>query len=286
MNVTILLALGAMVAGAFADLIYKMAQNRGINSTTFVFYQSIVFAFTIFVIAFATGQMFQVNNAAWVFGLPIGILGYLGVLLFVMSLREGSASVNVPIFRLSFVITSIGAIFVLHEPITAVKVAGTLLAVAGVLSLADLSTLRTPDRRDTRLRTMLLLLSATLVFGIAGILNKEATNQGAMTIPLIVASTISFNASAVTRMIIGRQFKPNATTIRFAPLTGLLQLTWTGLLIQSLQTGDASISFPIVQLSFVLTSIMAVVFLKEAVSRRLVVGLITATLAVVSFAFA
>ena len=107
-----------------------------------------------------------------------------------------------------------------------------------------------------------------------------------MTIPLILVSTISFSSLAVTRMMMGRQIRPNATTIRFAPLTGCLQLTWTGLLIQSLQTGDASISFPIVQLSFVLTSIMAVVFVKEAVSKRLVIGLITATVAVITFAFA
>ena len=286
MSVSILLALGAMIAGAFADLIYKVAQNRGINSTTFVFYQSTVFAFTIFVIAFATGQIFQINGAALAFGIPIGFIGYLGVLLFVMSLRDGSASVNVPIFRLSFVITSLGAIFILGEPANTIKVVGTLLAIAGVLSLADLSTLKTTARRDTRLRTMLLLLTATLAFGIGGVLNKEATNQGAMTIPLILVSTISFSSSAVTRMIIGRQFRPNATTIRFAPMTGLLQLTWTGLLIQSLQTGDASITFPIVQLSFVLTSIMAVVFLKEAVSKRLVIGLTTATVAVITFAFA
>ena len=286
MSVSILLARGAMIAGAFADLIYKVATKRGINSNTFVFYQSTVFAFTIFVIAFATGQIFQINGAALAFGIPIGFIGYLGVLLFVMSLRDGSASVNVPIFRLSFVITSLGAIFILGEPANTIKVVGTLLAIAGVLSLADLSTLKTTARRDTRLRTMLLLLTATLAFGIGGVLNKEATNQGAMTIPLILVSTISFSSSAVTRMIIGRQFRPNATTIRFAPMTGLLQLTWTGLLIQSLQTGDASITFPIVQLSFVLTSIMAVVFLKEAVSKRLVIGLTTATVAVITFAFA
>ena len=219
MSVSILLALGAMIAGAFADLIYKVAQNRGINPTTFVFYQSNVFAFAIFVIAFATGQIFQINDAAWAFGIPIGFIGYLGVLLFVMSLRDGSASVNVPIFRLSFVITSLGAIIILGEPATTFKVAGTLLAIAGVLSLADLSALKTTARRDTRLRTMLLLLSATLAFGIGGVLNKEATNQGAMTIPLILVSTISFSSLAVTRMIIGRQFKPNATTIRFAPMT-------------------------------------------------------------------
>ena len=87
-------------------------------------------------------------------------------------------------------------------------------------------------------------------------------------------------------MLATRRVRPNGTTVRFAPVVGLLQLTWAALLFQSLQTGDASISFPIVHLSFVLTSIMAVVFLKEAVSKRLVIGLVTATVAVITFAFA
>ena len=67
---------------------------------------------------------------------------------------------------------------------------------------------------------------------------------------------------------------------------GILQLAWATLLYQSLQTGEASISFPIVQLSFVLTAILAVVFLSEVVSRGLVIGLSAASLAVVAFALA
>ncbi len=60
----------------------------------------------------------------------------------------------------------------------------------------------------------------------------------------------------------------------------------TGLLIQSLQTGDASISFPIAQLSFVLTAIPAVVVYREVVTRGLILGLSAATLAVLLFALA
>ena len=117
-------------------------------------------------------------------------------------------------------------------------------------------------------------------------LNKEATNQGSATIPLVLVSTITFNGSSLLRMLLSRKLRPNPLTMRMAPLVGILQLSWSLLLIESLQTGDASISFPIVQLSFVLTAILAVAFLRERVTKGLVTGLSASTLAVLSFAFA
>ena len=284
MNVSILLALGAMMAGALSDIIYRVVQRKGIDPPTFVFYQSATFSFTVWTVAIATGQVSDILPSTWLFGLPIGLLSYVGILLFVTSMREGSASVNAPIFRLSFVITSVAAIFILHEPLNLPKLIGILLAVAGVLSLADLAALK--SGRGASPRSMLLLLAATLAFGIAGVLNKEATNQGSTTIPLVIVSTITFNGSSLLRMLLSRRLRPNTVTMRIAPFVGLLQLAWTVLLIESLQTGDASISFPIVQLSFVLTAILAVVFLRERVTKGLVTGLSASTLAVLSFAFA
>ena len=272
------------MAGALSDLIYRVVQRKGIDPPTFVFYQSATFTFTIWAIAIATGQVSDILPSTWLFGLPIGLLSYIGILLFVTSMREGRASVNAPIFRLSFVITSVAAIFILHEPLNLPKLLGILLAVAGVLSLADLAALR--SGRGASPRSMLFLLAATLAFGIAGVLNKEATNQGSTTIPLVIVSTITFNGSSLLRMLLSRKLRPNTVTIRIAPFVGLLQLAWTVMLIESLQTGDASISFPIVQLSFVLTAILAVVFLRERVSKGLVTGLSASTLAVLSFAFA
>ena len=177
--------MGAMIAAAIADLVYRVAQIRGIaNPVTFLFYQSIVFALTVWTIAVFTGQIQEINTLAWVFGLPAGLISYIGLLLFVMSLREGAASINAPIFRLSFVITAAGAVIVLGESVSLSKVIGALLAIVAVLFLADLKALNTANH--ARLRSMYLLLPGMILFGIAGVLNAEATNQGSKTIPPIM----------------------------------------------------------------------------------------------------
>ncbi len=285
MNYSIILALGAMIAGALADLIYRVVQNKGIYPSTFLFYQSVTFAITIWLIAIVSGQVSSIIPSTWVFGLPIGLFSYSGIFLFVTSLREGKASVNAPIFRLSFVLTSIAAIIILHEPLTLPKVVGVIAAVIGVLSLIDTAALRSGEQTNGR-RSMLILLAATVSFAIAGILQKEAVNQGSTTIPLIIVSTLTFLTSAFTQMMLRRRLRPNAITIKMAPFVGLLQLSWSLLLIESLRTGDVSINFPIAQLSFVLTAILAVFFLKEKLTRGLIVGLVFASISVISLTLA
>ena len=285
MNYSIILALGAMIAGALADLIYRVVQNKGIYPSTFLFYQSVTFAITIWLIAIVSGQVSSIIPSTWVFGLPIGLFSYSGIFLFVTSLREGKASVNAPIFRLSFVLTSIAAIIILHEPLTLPKVVGIIAAVIGVLSLIDTAALRSGEQTNGR-RSMLILLAATVSFAIAGLLQKEAVNQGSTTIPLIIVSTLTFLTSAFTQMMLRRRLRPNAITIKMAPFVGLLQLSWSLLLIESLRTGDVSINFPIAQLSFVLTAILAVFFLKEKLTRGLIVGLVFASISVISLTLA
>ena len=219
MSISILFALGAMVAGALADLIYKWVQNRGINSATFVFYQASTFTVVIWTIAVVFDQLSRIITATWVYGLPLGLLGYTGIVLFVTSLKEGSASVYAPIFRLSFIITSVIAFVVLDEPVTLAKVLGILLAVAAVLSLANFRGFAATGR--ARLRSLLYLLAATLAFGIAGALNKEAINQGSPTVPLVIVQTITFTTASFIHMLATRRVRPNRITVRFAPLVGI-----------------------------------------------------------------
>lgn len=283
MSISILFALGAMVVGALADLIYKWVQSRGINPATFVFYQALTFCIALWIPAILFGQISAIKEPTWVYGLPMGPLGYLGIVLFVLSLKDGKASVYVPVFRLSFIITAVLAFFLLSEPITFVKIVGILLAAGAVLSLADFSGFTTGR---VHFRSMVYLLAATVAFGLLGVLSKEAISNGAGTTPLVMVQSITFTSAALIFMLASREVRPNGITARFAPVMGILQLAWILLLYQSLERGEASISYPIVQLSFVATAILAVLFLHEVANRALVIGLSMASLSVIAFAMA
>jgi len=282
MNIALGLALGAMFFGALADLMYKVAQNKGINSATFVLYQSLTFGIIIWTFGVSFGHLPGIIPSIWLVGLPIGVFSYLGIVLFVMSLKDGNVSVNAPIFGLNFVITSVMAVLILGEPVSLPKITGILLAMAAIISLADLTSLRTTR---TMTKSLVLVAFAAVFFGIVGVFMKEGTNQGHETIPLVLTSTVGFVSSALLYALITRQLRPNRITIRLAPVVGVMQLSFTLLLFQALQTGDVSVIYPISQLARVLAAVLGVVLLKEVIKPRLIVGLGALTLSVIAFIF-
>jgi uncharacterized membrane protein len=282
-TLSITLAIGALLVGAVSDLLYRVGQKRGIDAGAFLFWQSLVFTAVLWTASFVTGDVWETQPETWLYGLPGGLMSYVGLYLFVLSLRTGDASVNAPVFRLNFVITGTGAIILLHEPVNAAKVAGTLLAVVSVASLLNPASLR--DGGAAR-QSLVMVVAASLLFGAVGILAKHALNEGSGAIPLILTQTVAFQTGATVYVLATRRWRPNDVTVRFAPGIALLQLAWSVMLFQSLALGDASVSYPIVQLSFVLTAVLAVLFLGEAMSRAKAGGLALAVIAVGALALA
>lgn len=283
MTLSILLAVGALLVGAVADLLYRVAQRRSVDTGIFLFWQSVVFSVPLWGFALVTGKVQEITGSTWMYGLPGGLISYFALYLFVLSLRTGDASVNAPVFRLNFVVTAGGAIFLLGEAATAPKIAGIALAALSVAALLNVQALRTSAGSR---RSVLTVLAAALLFGVVGILIKLALNEGSQPIPLLLVQTVAFTGSAASYLLVNRRWRPNGATRLFVPAVALLQLVWSVLLFESLALGDASVSYPIVQLSFVLTAVLAVVFLREGASRAKVGGLALAVLAVGMLALA
>ncbi len=306
-SLSVTLAVIALLIGAIADLLYRVAQQRGIEAPNFIFWQSTVFTAIIWTVAVSgwvllytegpldfirnstwfddgralVGDMIGANfihPSTWLYGLPAGVLGYLGLTLFVASLRTGDASVNAPIFRLNFVVTALGAIIILGESADPLKIGGILLAILAVLVLLNVTQI-TAIRSD--IRSILFALAASGFFGIAGLVSKAGLDTGDIgAIPMVLTQTVGFQQAAIITLLRSRNFGITRTVFNFAPGIAVLQVTWAVLLFESLRIGDASISYPIVQMSFVITAILAVVFLREEMNWSKGGGLVLAIIAV------
>ncbi len=68
------------------------------------------------------------------------------------------------------------------------------------------------------------LLIATLAFGIVGILVKKATLAGSGTVALVMIQSIAFVHGATLNALLTGKLKPNATTLRYAPVVAFTQL--------------------------------------------------------------
>lgn len=285
-SLSVTLAVIALLIGAVADLLYRVAQQRGIEAPNFIFWQSTVFTAIIWGVSAASwlafgndGPIDFIHRSTWLYGVPAGVFGYLGLTLFVASLRTGDASVNAPIFRLNFVITALGAIIILGESANPLKFGGILLAILAVLVLLNVTRI-TAIRSD--IRSILFALTASVFFGFAGLISKAGLDTGDIgAVPMVLTQTIGFQQAAIITLLRRRNFSLTRTVIRFAPGIAVLQVTWAVLLFESLRIGDASISYPIVQMSFVITAILAVVFLREEMNWSKGGGLALAIIAVI-----
>src|SRR5437016_8665619 len=112
-------ALGAMLFFGLGDLIYKRGTAAGAQPHHFLMVQSWVFAPSVVLYAVLTGSLHFVAGSLW--GALAGLFVLVGFYNFAHSLKAGSISINAPVFRLSFVLTSAFALVALGAPLTPYK---------------------------------------------------------------------------------------------------------------------------------------------------------------------
>src|SRR5215813_693370 len=112
-------ALAAMVCFGLADLIYKHASATGVTAHHLMLVQAWCFGPTVTIYAWLTHTLALEWSSVW--GALAGLFAFVGFLNFARSLRTGSISVVVPIFRLNFAFTALLAIALLGESVSATK---------------------------------------------------------------------------------------------------------------------------------------------------------------------
>ncbi|MEM2082293.1 MAG: EamA family transporter [Candidatus Bathyarchaeia archaeon] len=271
------MAVLSMVSTGTSDFIYKRARSKGIAPGSFLPIQAAFFNATSLSLFAHFGRL-EMPSRTVLFGIGCGLLLYLSTHLFLRSLGEGQASVNVPIFRLSFIPTAIMAFLVLREAVTPGKVIAILLSAISILSLSK--DLLKPRRGSMPFH----LISAMLLYSLFGLLYKIAIAGGAAPIGVVTAQGATFITIAFALAISKRSLRIDRPVLSHAPFCGVLLASAFLLLLESLKYGDVSVSFSIVQLSFVFTSALAILIWREEVKASKIFGISAAALSVLLFA--
>ncbi|MCC7105066.1 MAG: DMT family transporter [Chloroflexi bacterium] len=279
MSPMLLEALGAMVLAGVSDTLYKRAQLHGTRPASFFVMQAVVFLPACLLIALLTGTL-VLTPAALQLGVPAGLFLFGGQVLFLRSLQHGDATINVPIYKLSFVVTATVAVLLFGERLTVVRILAIGLAVVGVLVLAGGESARS-HRLDRQ--GLGLLLLATVFFGLFQACYKGGMLAGAPPYTFLTVQAATFLVLAAAASYREDRLHPTWAAVLHAPICGALLTAGYGLLLLSLQQGDATISIPIAQLSFVVTSLLAVLVLGEQMTGRKVAGTLAAVLAIALF---
>ncbi len=274
----VLLAVLSMVSTGTSDLIYKRARSKGVAPSSFLPIQAAFFNATSLSLFAHFGRL-DIPGRTVLFGAGCGLLLYLSTHLFFKSLGEGQASVNVPIFRLSFIPTAIMAFLMLREAVTPGKALAILFSAISILSLSK-DSWANPRRGNMPLH----LILATLLYSLFGLLYKIAISGGSTPIGVITAQGATFITCAFAVAISKRSLRIDRQILTHAPFCGILLASAFLLLLESLKYGDVSVSFSIVQLSFVFTSALAILIWREEVKASKIFGISTAAFSVLLFA--
>jgi uncharacterized membrane protein len=275
----ITLAILSMFATGISDFFYKRARNKGAHPAFFLAFQSIFFNMTNFVFILFFGSL-EISLLTIFYGFICGSLAFFSTYLFLKSLGKGGASVNVPIFRLSFIVTAVLAIFFLQETATFGKIIAISLAAFSIISLSKSLHVET-----TSILGVIQLIFATFLYGLFGFVYKLSMQAGATPLGILLIQGISFITYAFILSYQKGLIKKSRIVMIHAPICGILLSTSFLLLLMSLKFGEVSISFSIVQLSFVVTSILAIIFWKEKIDILNLLGILLALIAVLIFGY-
>ncbi len=264
----------AMICYGLADLVYKRAAAAGVPARHFLMVQAWCFAPTVTLYALITRTLVVETSALW--GALTGLFLYVGLYNFVRSLESGSVTVNAPVFRLSFTVTAALAVWLLGEPLTPFKVTGLALALVAVWLLLGAEEAGEALRRASSASLMRVLV-ATLMVGVANLLYKVGLRDGATPETLLVAQAAVFMPLATGfGWAIDRKLGPHTMAWRHAPVAAILLAIGLLLLVEGLVSGEASVLVPIAQMSFVVTAVAGFVVLREPLTLRKGAGLLVA----------
>lgn len=261
-----------------SDFLYKWGQRYDLRSGPFMLVQNFAYMPTAFGLAGFRGEL------AWSPGLWLGFLNGLlafGAFLFILiAMRRGEAVSLIPIVRLNFAITAILTITIIGEEITLIKGAALALAAFAVIAGGSGILSGGGDRR-----ALTLAVSAMCMFGVIGLFYKIGLRMGAAPAAMTAAQSVGVFFSAFPFSFISGDPLPRRGGALGIPLVcGVLTSSSYVSLAVGFTYGDAVVVAPIAQLSFVLTGVLAVLFLKERLSLRKGMGVGFAILSVLLFA--
>ena len=276
------LALMAMGLMGVSDFVYGRAARRGITPGTMTSSQASFFVPATALWAALQG-VYAWTPTIFLLGAAAGALTFLGLWGFMRSVALGEASVTTPIYRISFAVTSLVAILFLAEPMTPRKGAGFLLAAASIFLLSDFGK-RGGGAPPARPASILWALAAMTAVGFLNIVYKLGAAAGAAPAMLLHGQGTFFIFIAFGYAW-ASQGGPRFSRAGWAHalVTGSCLLGGLMALVAALREGEASVVTPISQLSFVVSALLATVWMRERLTPRKTVGLALAAAAILAF---
>jgi len=229
---------------------------------------------------------FNVDWTTWkatlIWGSVIGFFSITANLLLIEAMGIQSAGVCSTIYRLNLVPVVFGAWLILGETVSLIQWIGIILAIGAVLCFLTL-----PDSGDSenkklaRIGIFMVILAAFLRAGM-GLSYKYAFAAKAdeFGVTAVIAAYWIIGGFLYALLREKKQVKIDKSLLFYGFLSGVFVAGITIFMALAVKAGNASVTLPIAQMSFPVTFLLSILFLKESVTRWKIFGVILSIAAV------
>ncbi len=213
-----------------------------------------------------------------------GFFSAAGNLLLLESMTGLEAGVGSTLYRLNLVPAVLGAALLLGEKISLQQWLGIVLALGAVLAFFPWEEKREPaDRSRAGWKIAFAMgVTASLMRAAMGLSYRYGFLHGADRTMVVAIDALFwiFGGILYARLREKSLVRPEKKVIGYSLLSGVFVTGIVVTMALSLQYGQASVVLPIAQMSFLLTAILGVFFLREKLGMRKLLALAAGTAAI------
>lgn len=273
----LLAAIVTMLCFGINNMIFKLTAGKGLSKIHMQFF----FYLVAFILMSGYGLWIGLapfNLLTVVLGAVIGILNANGNIQMSKAFERGPASLTSPIISMNTIIPILSAAVLFHEHITLLQWTGIviMLASAVVIQYMPSSNKTMIDYKPWMFRILLSLLS----FGVLGVLMKTSSYLHIDSVNVLIsmygggAIYLLFNSIVTKESWLAKEFQLGA-------VIGCVSVIGYSSYFFALETGIASIVFPVVSLSCLVVVLGSCWIYKERLMNYQVVGIVTAIVGIV-----
>lgn len=273
----LLAAVVTMLCFGVNNMIFKRTAGRGLSKIHMQFFFYLIALLLMMCYGLSSG-LAPFNMVTIVLGAVIGILNANGNIQMSKAFEKGPASLTSPIISMNTIIPIVSAALLFHEQITLLQWGGIviMLASAVVIQYMPGGHKTTMDYKPWMFRILLSLLS----FGVLGVLMKTSSYLHIDSVNILIsmygggAVYLLFNSIITKEAWLAKELK-------FGAMIGCISVIGYSSYFFALETGIASIVFPVVSLSCLVVVLGSCWIYKERLMNYQLIGIVTAVLGIV-----
>ena len=262
-------ALGCLICSALNDFLFKVFSGKKGSTGIFVSIVGVVSFLALLLIPADWSNLY--TTLLW--SAVSGFFSLTANLLLIESMRYQSAGVCSTVYRLNLVAVVIGAALLLGEKLVLQQYLGVFAAVCAVCCFFSVD----KNAGKTALRGLLMALVASLLRAGMGLSCKYGITQGADAQAISIITSFFWIAGGGVFCLLKRE-PVKGSINQFMLLTGCISGLFVGGIIffmnMALKYGDASVVLTIAQMSFLATLLLSVIFLREKLTCKKIIGML------------